>query len=313
MITKEESRKRSGVAGILVDGQYIYYSCTEEGGHEPKKFILRKCDDKGRFICGVACPEFIRGIGTDNSGCVYVLCSGSNSKVVKFDRDLQCLRKTHNDYYVNLGKPYGMLVTSDHVFVTSKENSMICIFDLYLNHQCNLKLSEGPIGITALDDNKSNIIVTFEAAIAVIDIDFDEKKYRETKVKCMRMKNGNNETFKAETILRGICVSNRYILVTEVTTGDGRLLCLQYNEKSGQLKMVAAQNNFSGNCDCSQCCTNSDRTESKRKRCNAIVVTSSNGAIYYSQGSNDEMFHIVRATVNGTSIDSNKLFDVPST
>ena len=290
MITKEESRKRSGVAGILVDGQYIYYSCTEEGGHEPKKFILRKCDDKGRFICGVACPEFIRGIGMDNSGCVYVLCSGSNSKVVKFDRDLQCLRKTHNDYYVIFGKPYGMLVTSDHVFVTSKEKSMICIFDLDLNHQCNLKLSEGPIGITALDDNK--YIVTFEAAIGVIN--FDEKKYRERKLKCVRMKNGKNKKFRAGYILRAICVCDQYIFVTEVHghAADGRLLWLQYNERSG-LEMVAAR----------QCCTNNCSTESKGK----IVVTSYNGAIYYSQGSYGERFHIAIMNICG-----NKLFDVPS-
>ena len=202
-------------------------------------------------------------------------------------------------------------MTSDHVLVTADSEILchLCVLDLNLNHHFNLKLSEGPIGITALDENK--YIVTFKAAIAVIDINFDEKKYRETKVKCMRMKNGNNETFKAGPILRGICVSNQYILVTEVwgfDVADGRLLCLQYNEKSGQLKMVAAQDNFSNNC--SQLCT--ERRNKDGKKCNAIVVTSYNGAIYYSQGSYGEMFHIVRAIVNGTSIDSNKLFDVPS-
>ena len=301
MITNEESRERSGVGAILVDGEFVYYSCTEEeDGHEPKKFILRKCDDKGRFICGVSCPEFIRGIGMDNSGCVYVLCSGSNSKVVKFDRDLQCLRKTHNDYYVIFGKPYGMLVTSDHVFVTSKEKSRICIFDLDLNYQCNLKLSEGPIGITALDNK---YIVTFEAAIGVIDINFDENKYRERKLKCVRMKNGKNKKFRAGYILRAICVCDQYIFVTEVHdaadghAADGRLLCLQYIERSG-LEMVDAQ---------SQCCTNNCSTESKGKRCNAIVVTSYNGAIYYSEGSYGERFHIAKKNICG-----NKLFDVPS-
>ena len=246
---------------------------------------------------------------------IYVLCSGTNSRVLKLDSDLNPLLITHNDSSEDFGEAYGMLVTSDHVFVASRKYPLLCVLDLNLKYQYNLELSEIPIGIAALDVNK--YIVTFEAAIGVIDINFDEKKYRERKFKCVRMENGDDNNFRARYNLRSICVSDQYIFVTEVwkprwkhAAADGRLLCLKYNERSG-LTMVAAQSNFSAICNCSQCCTN-NRTESKGKRCNAIVVTSYNGAIYYSQGSYGEMFHIVKATVNETSIDSNKLFDVPS-
>ena len=231
---------------------------------------------------------------------VFVLCSGSNSKVLKLDKKyLNTLKETHSNHSNHFGVSYGILVTSDHVFVTSRIKKLICVLDLNLELLHILELSQSPIGIGALG---KEYFVTFDAAIGVLDINFEKREFTEKKVDCMMLDDRNAETFKARAILRGMCVSNHYIFVTEVGIDDatgGRLLCLQYNERNGQLKMVAAQDNLSDHCnkDCS-------------KNCCPIVVTPHNDAMYYSQGSYDKTFHIVRAIVNGNRIESNKLFDV---
>ena len=103
--------------------------------------------------------------------------------------------------------------------------------------------------------------------------------------------------------MRGICVSDHYMFVTEVlgvgAHVGGRLLCLQYNERRGHLIMVAKQDNFSNNC-----------TKYCSDRCCPISVVAHNNSIYYTQGSYGEMFHLVKANMSGTSIYTKTLFDV---
>ena len=258
--------------------------------------MLQKCEHNGRYICGVSFPGFIRGIGMNNDDFIYVLCSGTNSTVVKVDRDLNPLQKSKNSKY--LSSSYGMLVTSDHVFATSFTAKTICILDLNLNHQFYLESSLHPYGI-ATDGSK--YFVTFEAAIEVIDIHFEDKKYTSKKIECMRMANGKVEHFKAEIKLRGICVSNHYIFVTEGKkrggVGGRRLLCLQYKE-GGMLEMVAAQDTFN---NCNKDCL---------EECCPVVVVPHGNCVYYTQGSYNKPFHIIRVTMEGTSIVSSIVFDV---
>ena len=63
--------------------------------------------------------------------------------------------------------------------------------------------------------------------------------------------------------------------------------------------MVAKQDDLTNNC--SQYCSD---------RCYPIAVAAHNNSIYYTQGSYGGMFHIVKANMSGTSIDSKTLFDV---
>jgi hypothetical protein len=109
--------KRSGVGGLSVDDNYMYYSFTESLTEYEKKCFLRKCEHNGKFVYDVSLPEFVRGIGKDNYGFLYVLCSSTDSKVLKFDEDLNPVRKTNRSCAEHFGVAYGILVTDEHVFV----------------------------------------------------------------------------------------------------------------------------------------------------------------------------------------------------
>ena len=65
--SNDEPQKRSGVAALNVDDNYIYYSRTEEvpqnslGKQTVIKRSLRKCDHKGSLSYSVYFKHFIRG------------------------------------------------------------------------------------------------------------------------------------------------------------------------------------------------------------------------------------------------------------
>ena len=265
----------------------MYYSFTE---NEDKKF-LRKCEHNGTFVCDVSLPKFVRGIGKDNNGFLYVLCSSTNSKVLKFDEDLNPVRKTNKSCAEHFGVAYGILVTDEHVFVCARANQKVCILDLNLNLRYFLNLSFEPIGITKLNDK---YFVTTKAAIGILDLNIKNMKFREKN--CGKMKTGlSTEQFKPGIALRGICSDNQYLYVTERDQSNGgRILCLHY--QGNQLIL-----NYFYPTSCRVC---------QSEKCCPIVIVHHNGTIIYSQGSWERKFHIRRLAYDGTTATSELIIDV---
>ena len=258
----------------------MYYSFTE---NEDKKF-LRKCEHNGKFVCDVSLPQFVRGIGKDNYGFLYALCSSTYSKVIKFDEELNPVRKTNRNCAEHFGEAYGILVTDEHVFVCARVSQKVCILDLNLNLQYFLKLNFNPIGITKLNDK---YFVTTTAAIGILDVDIENMKFR-VKI-CGEMK-----TFKPGIVLRGICSDNQNLYVTESDQiNGGRVLCLHYQENQLILKYF-----YPNSC---QDCT--------RNFC-PIVIVHHNDTIIYSQGSYEGKFHIRRLAYDGNTATSEPIIDV---
>lgn len=300
--------KRSGVAGLYIDTHHIYYSCIEEYKRKiipwirtkyakPSnyKYILRKCTYDGKQVHSTsAFNSFIRGIGKDNAGNIYVLCY---AEVIKMNKHLKVLEGTINDCAEHFGEAYGMLVTSDNVLVCSDKNDQITVLDLNLKFCYNVMLQRGPIVITKFHNK---YIVTAKAAIGVIEIDFQNKLLlSESYFDHMRV--GEIEVpFEPRHVLRGICASDRYIYVTRIERGSSiglSMLCLQLEEEN--LKFICEEND-SRNC-CREC----------TGRCSPVVVFFHNNTIFYSQGSFGEMFHIIKAEHNPENpIKSTKMFDV---
>ena len=264
----------------------MYYSFTE---NEDKKF-LRKCEHNGTFVCDVSLPKFVRGIGKDNYGFLYVLCSSTNSKVLKFDEELNPVRKTNRSCAEHFGEAYGILVTDEHVFVCARVNQKVCILDLDLNLQYFLKLDLNPIGITKLNDK---YFVTTKAAIGILEIDIENMKF--IVKNCGKMKTGlTTKRFKRGIALRGICSDNQYLYVTEKDEKNGgRVLCLHYQENQFILKYVCRNS-------CQDC----------QLKCCPIVIVQHNGTIIYSQGSWERNFHILRLAYDGTAVTSELIIDV---
>ena len=265
----------------------MYYSFTE---NEYKKF-LRKCEHDGNFVCDVSLPEFVRGIGKDNYGFLYVLCSSNKSKVLKFDEELNSVRKTNKTCAEHFGVAYGILVTDEHVFVCARVSQKVCILDLELNLKYLLKLDFNPIGITKLNDK---YFVTTKAAIGILDLDIENKKFRVKN--CGEMKTGlSTEQFKRGIALRGICSDNQYLYVTERDDKNGgRVLCLHYQENQLILKYVCRTS-------CQDC---------KSKKCCPIVIVHHKDKPIYSQGSWERKFHIRRLAYDGTTATSELIIDV---
>ena len=263
---------------------------TNSQDYTEKEYCVRKCDHKGRLICSAYFKSFIRGIGMDHQGFLYVVFSAADSKVFKLDKDFNPVRMTCHESSRYLGMAYELLVTSDHVLVCSQDKMRICIFDLNLNLHFYLNLSFSPLGITNLHGTR--YIVTAKGTIGVIDIDFESRKYKMMKLNEMKTNHGTEE-FKEVSIFRSICTSNEYLLVTEINKTGGRLLCLQFIDN--QLRCVTSEKDFSKHC--------SDTCD---KKCSPVVVTHCNDcANYYSQGRFDGNFHIVRVTIMKTE----KMFD----
>ena len=265
---------------------------TNSQDNTEKKYCVQKCDHKGKLICSAYFKSFIRGIGMDHQGFLYVVCSAVNSQVFKLDKDFNPVRKTANELSRYLGVAYELLVMSDHVLVCSMNKRSICILDLNLNLHFNLNLNFGPLGITIFN---GRYIVTGKGTIGVIDMDFKSKTYKIMTLKEMKIDHGT-EVFKKDSIFRSICASNEYLLVTEINETGGRLLCLQLI--GNHLRCVAIKKGFSQHC--------SDTCD---KKCSPQVVTHCNGASYYSQGRFDGKYHIVRVTIQNNVMKTKKMFD----
>ncbi|CAI8043749.1 hypothetical protein GBAR_LOCUS24275 [Geodia barretti] len=290
--------KRSGVAGLYVDTNHIYYSCTEINETSEKKYMLRKCNYNGELVKYYRCNSFVRGIGQSH-GFIYVLCSGADSQVVKLNRNLNHVGKETSDkcgeYF---GEAFGMLVTSDNVLVCSERNEQICVLNLNLEFCYNLELKLGPVGIATF---QNHYIVTAKATIGIIDIDFDKKALKRVDVFESMTKEGVSTPFNQSIIFRGVCCSDKYIYVTQKQQhGPGLpMLCLQFDEKTHKLNYICEVTDFSRNCD------------ELIERCGPVVPFYHNNTIFYSQGSYGIKFHIMKATHNpGEPIASNKMFDV---
>ena len=110
---------------MYVDDDYIYYSCTEEVPQNSlvKQTVierfLRKCDHKGNLIYSVYFKHFIRGIGMDNEGYLYV---ATNSKVIKLNKDnLKPVQRTHHESSKHLQDAYQLVVVPKYVLVCSNK------------------------------------------------------------------------------------------------------------------------------------------------------------------------------------------------
>lgn len=268
------------------------HKCTEKCH---KKYRVQKCDRDGKTISTYPSSSFVRGIELDQEGnYLYVLCSRADSQVFKLDKNLEPLCKTNDASGEHFGEAFGLLVTSDWVFVCSPNKKKVCVLDLCLNHHYNLNMSDfNPYGIIKYNETYFAISKT---AIAIIDIDFENMILQVNKFGNMKRNDGSTEPFNTLAKLRGICATEEHLYVTErdASTG-GRLLCLKFDE--GQMKYVNAI----------QCAKNCQSCSTK---CCPVVVTQHNGIIHYSQGSYGEMFHILQATLNGNLNESKKLFDV---
>ena len=292
----KEARRISGVAGLCVDDNYIYYSCAEVNeARNEKKFILRKCQYDGKVVKPFHCPCFVRGIG-QSKGFLYILVSRADSMVVKLDRNFQIVKATREQYSVYLGEAFGMLVTSENVLVCSERHSLICVFDLNLGFCYNLPLRFHPIAIAKFQDH---FIVISEATVSVIDIDFERKTLKVV----TNMSNVGSVPLNPGVVLRGLCCSDKYIYVTKKARHESPglpILCLQYDKIRFTLNYVCEADDFPLNCDseCSKCC-------------GPVVLYCHKNKIFYSQGCYGEKFHVVEATHNpGEPITSKKLFDV---
>ena len=252
--------------------------------------FLRKCEHNGTFVCDVSLPEFVRGIGKGDNGFLYVLCSGNNSKVIKFDEELNPVRKTNRSCAEHFGVAYGIMVTDEHVFVCARVYQKVCILDLNLNLRYFLKLSFDPIGITKLNDK---YFVTTRATIGILDIDIENMKFRVKN--CRKMKTGLiNKRFKRGIALREICSDNQYLYVTEKDEKNGgRILCLHYQEN--QLIL-----NYFYPTSCQIC---------QSEKCCPIVIVHHNDKIIYSQGSYEGKFHILRLVYDGTKARSDPIIN----
>ena len=290
--------KRSGVAGLYVDTNHIYYSCTEVNETtSEKKYMLRKCKYNGELVKDFRCNSFVRGIGESN-GFIYVLCSGADSKVVKLNEHFEVVKQSSDECGKHFGEAFGMLVTSQDVLVCAERNKQICVLDLNLEFCFNLdKLNFGPVGIATF---QNHYIVTAIGTIEIIDIDFDKKALKIHIFESMT-KEGVSTPFKENIKFRGVCCSDKYIYVTQkLQNGPGLpMLCLQFDEKKHKLNYICEVTEFSTICD------------ELNEECCPVIPFYHNNTIFYSQGSYGIKFHIIKATHNhGEPIASNKMFDV---
>ena len=287
-----EVEKRSGVTGLCIDdNNTIYFSYTEN--EDAEKSFLRKCKDYRTFVYDVSLPHFVRGVGKDDHGNLYVLCSSNKSKVIKLDKNLNPVRKTSSSCGKYFGVAFGILVTPAYVFVCARLSQKICILDLNLKLLYCLRVGFNPIGITKLH---SRYFVASRGVIGVMEINFEQKKFQVKTYRNMKS-DGGTECFKPNVEFRGICADENYLYVTERddSTG-GRILCLEFDKKQFVLKYF--YQTF-----CKDC---------KEKKCCPIVITHHKGTIIYGQAKSwGGNFHLLRLNYDGKTATSDKVIDEP--
>jgi hypothetical protein len=225
-IWEDKAMKRSAIGGLYVEDSYIYYSCYEKDRGK-RKYILRKCNRDGKHILTIRGFGHIRGIGRDDDGNFYV-SDCFQWRILKFDKDWNLLRQNFTKTAATCIEPYGVLVTSQYVFVCAHTKKQIWILNHTLDVCYKISLPFSPTDITILDNK---YFVTAEYAIIMISIDFKAGSFERTS---MTMENINTDSE-----LRGIiCVENQHLYVTE-KGAPGHLLCFQFDVDHGQLKCVA--------------------------------------------------------------------------
>lgn len=291
------------MAGLYVDDSYIYYSCTEEYEDETKDYTVQKCKHDGTIVKSFSCYGFVRGIGQDNDGNIYILCSRADPCVIKLNRNFVFLKTTKAKCAEHFSEAKGMIVTSKFVLVAVDKFDQICVFDLQLNFKYILKLRSirNP---TAISTFQNRYLVTGKGSIGIIDIDFQNKKVKDEIVFNSIHCNDKIVDFDPDIMLRGICAIDNYIYVTQRNISGKEnvrglpIMCLQF--ESQRLNYVCEDSKITRHC-----------TEKCTEKCGSIVIFRHNETIFYTQGSYGELFHIVKATHNpGKPIESTKMFDV---
>lgn len=241
--------------------------------------MLRKCTLNGQFVCTIPGFTHIRGIGRDKDDFYYIVDS-FKSRILKFDADLNPLRKTCIESAELFREPFGIFVDEEYIYVCSSRENHICVLDSSLKVCYLLKLSFSPTDITKFDGKY--FVTTKSTVVMIDDVNFTTRTFRETKFQTMTRRLGKPVSFK-NCELRGICASEEHLYVTE-KCALGRLLRLKFY--GGQLKYIDAVQN----------CTPPN------------AVTYNNGAVYYSRGVWGMEFSIMKVMDNNSFRDT-KLFD----
>ena len=197
----------------------------------------------------------------------------------------------------------GMIVTSEFVIIPAYYRDQICVFDLQLNFQYNLKLRSirGPIAIATF---QNRYVVTTKGSIGIFDIDFENRKVAEEIVfNCMHQDDQRID-FDPDIRLRGICAIDENIYVTQIDVSGKEsasglpIMCLQFDGE--RINYVCEDTIISKHCN-DECTA----------QCTSTVIFCHNKTLFYSQGSYDKLYHIVKATHNpGKPIESTKMFDI---
>ena len=190
-----------------------------------------------------------------------------NSRVLKFDDNFNPMQKTCDKCNTIFINAFGILVEADRILVCAKRKNQICVLNHDLDLLCNIKLKiHDPIDITKIGEN---YLVSTKGAI--LRINFDIEKRSVNVVKYKSFKNGNeNEDFKDDLELRGICAKGEYLYVSEQHE-SGRLLCLKFVNE--ELKYVDAI-----------------------PKCAPNAVTEHRNKVYFSKGVFGRNFSIVEIT-----------------
>ena len=291
--------RRTAVGALFIEQDAIYCACkvVMETSHI---FTLHKYRHDGTFEFYIEGFNHIRGIVKDSNGNFYVSDSLAGNRVIKFDNDWIPLRKTHHLASETIDAPYGIYVDEDVVEDVVKERNIylcskdkICILDEQLKILYSLTLPFCPLDITKLG---GKIFVTAKSAIYIVDINLSQERFKCTMYDHVMTPEGNAEPFKCTVYLRGICNNGQYLYVTEKGP-NGRLLCLDFNEDN--LLYVDAEKNCTKHC-----------SEGCSQNCSPVVVVHHRGNIYYSQGTHERKYHIIKVThAPGTSMTSEKIFD----
>ena len=261
---------RTGIGGLWVENDCFYYSYIEKYENGKNRYFVQKIEHK--TTTEIECFELVRGIGKDNKSFIYVMCSGSTSQVLKFTKDLTPVAKTSDQCAQHFGELYGLLVTSEWVFVCANKNQKLCILDISLKLCHVLNLSFNPIAIAQFHDQ---YFVTTKADIRIIDFNFKGKEFQE--IGCVP-----TNIFNSGVDLRGICASKQHIYVIENDRiNKGRLLCFKFEQ--GCLECVYVKNTFSEYC--SKGCS---------PKCSPIALVYNDETVYYTQGYFGHNFHIMK-------------------
>ena len=268
-----------------------------------EKYAVHKCRHDGTIINSHPCDCFVRGIGLDHDGNIYILCSKADPFVLKLNQNFEIVEQTERKCAEYFSEAKGMIITSKFVLVPADKFDHICVFDLQLNFQYNLKLRsiKGPISIATF---QNRYIVTTKGSIGIFDIDFENRKVENETVFHFMHRDDQKINFNPDIILREICTIDNNIYVTQIDISGKEnvyglpILCLQFDGK--RLNYVCEDTNISKHC-----------TDKCTTKCGSFVIFCHNKTLFYSQGSFDELFHIVKATHNqGNPIESTKMFDI---